>query len=71
MLGYAVVSILTKFETSVDDGRTRAAIGQKGKYGTSFVQFPRIDHTKPSPGASLPFKGDDVFLALNTSETIQ
>lgn len=71
MLGYAVASILTKFETSVDVGKTREAIGGKGKCGTSLVHFPRIDHTKPSPGASLPVKGEDVFLIFKAKEAIQ
>ncbi|KAH8889141.1 cytochrome P450 [Thozetella sp. PMI_491] len=63
-LAYAVVAIVTKFEIQIDEDMTRKAVGGKGKDGMKSLAFPKIDHTKPSPGASLPVKGEDVFLVL-------
>jgi hypothetical protein len=63
-IAYAITALITKFDISIDVQRTRQAIGGGGRGSTQPVRFPRIDHTKPSPGASLPAKGEDVFLLL-------
>ncbi|UNI23245.1 hypothetical protein JDV02_009077 [Purpureocillium takamizusanense] len=59
-MGYAIAALITKFELRLDVERTRKAVGGSGKS----VRFPRMDSTKPSPGASLPHRGEDVFLLL-------
>lgn len=59
-MGYAIAALVTKFELSLDVEMTRKAVGGSGKS----VRFPRMDSTKPSPGASLPHRGEDVFLLL-------
>lgn len=64
---YAIAAVLTRFEVEVDVDKTRAAVGGKGRNATGRMPFPMIDHTKPSPGVSLPVKGQDVFLIFRKS----
>ncbi|PWI72855.1 hypothetical protein PCL_09870 [Purpureocillium lilacinum] len=64
-MGYAIAALVTKFELSLDVEMTRRAVGGSGKS----VRFPRMDSTKPSPGASLPHRGEDVFLLLKERRT--
>lgn len=69
-IAYAIAAILTKFEVDVDVDLTQEAIGRKAKRRTGAMRFPGIDDTKPSPGVSLPAKGEDVFLILKKSGTM-
>lgn len=59
-IGYVVAAMVTRFDLCLDAERTRKLLGGDGKS----VNFPRIDSTKPSPGASLPYEGEDVFIVL-------
>ncbi|KAI0186879.1 cytochrome P450 [Xylaria flabelliformis] len=63
-LGYAIVAILARFEVNVDVDMTRKAVGGKSKGGIESINFPKLDASKPSPGASLPVKGQDVYVVL-------
>ncbi|TGJ84268.1 hypothetical protein E0Z10_g4481 [Xylaria hypoxylon] len=63
-LGYAIVAILTRFDISMDVEMTRKAVGGKEKGGIDSIRFPTLDASKPSPGASLPVEGHDVYLVL-------
>ncbi|KAK5997452.1 Cytochrome P450 monooxygenase calL-like protein [Cladobotryum mycophilum] len=65
-MGYAIAAMVTRFELSLDVEMTRKAVGGDGKS----ARFPRMDSTKPSPGASLPHKGEDVFLVLKEKKTV-
>lgn len=64
---YAIAAILTNFEVELGADKTRAAVGGKGGSATGRMPFPMIDHTKPSPGVSLPARGQDVVLILRKS----
>lgn len=59
-IAYVIASAVTKFEVSLDVEMTRKLVGGSGK----LPDFPRMDATKPSPGASLPFRGEDVILVI-------
>ncbi|KAK8047542.1 hypothetical protein PG996_015606 [Apiospora saccharicola] len=65
-VGYAVAAILTKFDVCIDAEETRKLTDGRGGKGGGLesLPFPRINHTKPSPGASLPVEGDDVLVVL-------
>ncbi|KAJ2997402.1 hypothetical protein NUW58_g666 [Xylaria curta] len=63
-LGYAIVAMLTKFDISVNPELTRKAVGGKTKGGIDSINFPELDASKPSPGASLPVRGQDVYVTL-------
>lgn len=52
-IAYAVAEMVSQFD-----------IGVKKEKDGSLPQFPRIDSTKPSPGASSAFDGEDVFLVM-------
>ncbi|KAK8867690.1 cytochrome P450, partial [Apiospora arundinis] len=75
IIGYAVASLVTKFDVDVDIERTRQKVGTKRPSGEQAqtgpakgiesINFPRVDLSKPSPGASLPVvQGEDVYLVL-------
>lgn len=49
-----------RFDLEIDVEMTRKAVGGDG----SKPNFPQMDSTKPSPGASLPVQGQDVYLGL-------
>ncbi|KAK8101941.1 hypothetical protein PG999_012315, partial [Apiospora kogelbergensis] len=75
-IGYAVASLVAKFDVHVDIERTRQKVGTRPssrKQGQSVreaggidsINFPRVDLSKPSPGASLPVvQGEDVYVVL-------
>jgi hypothetical protein len=60
-IAFAVAAMVNTYDISIDVERTNKAMGVKGKKD---AVFPRINHSKPSPGASLPFREDDVFIVL-------
>jgi cytochrome P450 len=60
-MGYAVALLVSRYDISMVNEQMRH--GEKGSYKSS-PPFPRLDTTKPSPGASLPHEGDDVVLML-------
>ncbi|CAH0021759.1 unnamed protein product [Clonostachys rhizophaga] len=57
---YTIVSLLMKFDLEIDVEMTRKAVRGDG----SKLNFPQMDSTKPSPGASLPVQGQDAYLVL-------
>jgi len=77
-IAYVVAAMLTRFDMGVDVERTRECVGVRSLHasrhadgktgdgnGIESINFPRVDASKPSPGASLPaVQGDDVFLVL-------
>ncbi|KAH7136043.1 cytochrome P450 [Dendryphion nanum] len=52
---FAVALLVNKFDLEIDPESRKNGI---------LPPFPKIDTTKPSPGASLPHEGDDVILVL-------
>ncbi|KAF2818683.1 cytochrome P450 [Ophiobolus disseminans] len=60
-IGFAVALLVGRYDISVDADRMRN--GGKKTHG-DLPLFPRLDTTKPSPGASLPHEGDGVVLVL-------
>jgi hypothetical protein len=62
-IAFAVAAMLNTYDISIDAERTNKAMGIKGNRKDAV--FPRINHSKPSPGASLPFREDDVFIILH------
>jgi hypothetical protein len=70
-IAYVLAAMVTKFDIRVDIERTRRSVGTKRgsrkaeAAGIDSINFPRVDISKPSPGASLPVvHGEDVFLVL-------
>ncbi|CAG9944856.1 unnamed protein product [Clonostachys rosea f. rosea IK726] len=57
---YTVASLLMRFDLEIDVEMTRKAVGGDG----SKPNFTQMDSTKPSPVASLPVQGQDVYLGL-------
>jgi hypothetical protein len=49
-----------RFDLEIDVEMTRKAVGGDG----SKPNFTQMDSTKPSPVASLPVQGQDVYLGL-------
>ncbi|KAF7531985.1 hypothetical protein G7054_g8359 [Neopestalotiopsis clavispora] len=73
IIAYAVAAMVTKFDIHIDIDRTRESVGAKRELGQTkatgidSINFPRVDLSTPSPGASLPaVQGEDVFLILRT-----
>lgn len=60
-MGYAVALLVSRYDVSMVPEQMRN--GGK-RTDTSLPPFPRLDTTKPSPGASLPHEGEDVVLLL-------
>jgi cytochrome P450 len=60
-MGFAVALLVNRFDVSIDPNQTKNG---------ALPPFPRIDTTKPSPGASLPHDGDDVVLILQKRASI-
>jgi hypothetical protein len=60
--------MVNKYDISIDVDKTNKAMGIKAK--RKDAAFPRINHSKPSPGASLPFREDDVFIILQERKTV-
>jgi len=58
---FAVVSLGSRFNISIDLQRTRTS-GKKIR--DCLPPSPRLDTTKPSPGAVLPHEGDELVLLL-------
>ncbi|KAF2190000.1 cytochrome P450 [Zopfia rhizophila CBS 207.26] len=61
-VSFAVALLVGRFNISVDTERKEN--GEQKKAGDSVLSFPKMDTTKPSPGASLPHEGDDVIVFL-------
>lgn len=60
--GFAVASLLCKYDVALLP-RTREAWNSELE-SQPVPAFPRMDSSKPSPGAMLPHKDDDVILRL-------
>ncbi|KAF2474021.1 cytochrome P450 [Lindgomyces ingoldianus] len=61
-IAFAVAGLINKYDITIDVKETNKRNGNKREL--NFPVFPRINHSKPTPGASLPFKSDDVILVL-------
>ncbi|KAF2274902.1 uncharacterized protein EI97DRAFT_401495 [Westerdykella ornata] len=62
IIGFAVAGLVTRYEIHIDVEKTNKANG--GRRGLKAPVFPRFNHSKPNPGASLPFGNDDVIFLL-------
>jgi hypothetical protein len=60
-IGYAIALIILGYDMEVDLERTMNG-GVETRKG--LPPFPRLNTTKPSPGAGLPHLNDDIFLLL-------
>ncbi len=59
--------MVNKYDITIDVEKTNKAMGVKGNRKEAV--FPRINHSKPSPGASLPTKTDDVIFVVKERQT--
>jgi len=60
-ISFAVALLISRFDMSVKLGDG----GEDKKNGVfSVPSFPKMDTMKPSPGASLPYKGQDAIVIL-------
>ena len=64
-LGYALALLVIRYEITVDTERTKNGGPRTHK---NLPPFPRLNITKPSPGAGLPFVGDGVVVKLEKSK---
>jgi cytochrome P450 len=60
-MGFAIALLVGRYDITIDTEQMRNG-GRKTH--ESLPPFPRLDTTKPSPGASLPHEGDDIFIVL-------
>ncbi|KAF2704074.1 cytochrome P450 [Pleomassaria siparia CBS 279.74] len=66
-ISFAVAAMVNKYDINIDVEKTNKAMGIRGNRKDAV--FPSINHSKPSPGASLPFRDDDVFIVLKERKT--